>query len=403
MAEQALAGLRVIEWGNYISAPYCAKLLADLGAEVIKIEEPGWGDIARRHGPFPGDVPHPEKSGLFLYLNTNKLGITLNLRTFTGQKILKELLKEADVFVENNPPRLMEELGLDYEHLKELYPRLIMTSITPYGQTGPYRDYRGYDINVCAAAAISFSVGERGREPLIPPLGQSEYQAAMGGAAATMVALLAREVTGRGQHVDATGLEIFATIHSGGTVTTYLYQGITGYREGHRRADLYPYAVLPCKDGYICLIAREGRQWKRFLEVMGNPAWSKDPRFWDRRAMAEQYADEVDSYILPWLKERTKEEIFALCRQNRIPFAPVRTIDEVVKEPHLEQRGFFVEIEHPQAGALKYPGVPYRFSATPCQVWRPAPLLGEHNEEIYCRRLGYTREELADLRRGGII
>ncbi|MCX5995268.1 MAG: CoA transferase, partial [Chloroflexi bacterium] len=137
MAEQALSGLKIVEYGNFVSAPYCAKLVADLGAEVIKIEEPGSGDESRRHGPFLNDEPHPEKSGLFLYLNTNKLGITLDVKTKTGQKILKQLLKDADVFVENNPPQLMADLGLDYSSLKEINPRLIVTSITPYGQTGP--------------------------------------------------------------------------------------------------------------------------------------------------------------------------------------------------------------------------------------------------------------------------
>ena len=159
MAEQLLSGLKVVECGNFISAAHCAKMMADLGAEVIKVEKPGTGDASREYGPFPDDIPHPERSGLYLYLNANKLGITLNLETATGQKILKELLKDADVFVENNPPKLMKEWELDYARLKKINPRLIMTSITPFGQTGPYKGYKVYAINCCAAGGVSQIMG----------------------------------------------------------------------------------------------------------------------------------------------------------------------------------------------------------------------------------------------------
>ncbi|MBE0481506.1 MAG: CoA transferase, partial [Dehalococcoidia bacterium] len=164
MTEQALAGLKVVEFGEFIAAPYCTKLMADLGAEVIKIERPSFGDESRKFGPFPGDDPHPERSGLFLYLNANKLGVTLDLHSATGQDILKQLLKDADILVESNFPGEMKELGLDYASLREVNPRLIVTSITPYGQTGPYRDYKGYAINTAALGGMSMRTGEANRE-----------------------------------------------------------------------------------------------------------------------------------------------------------------------------------------------------------------------------------------------
>lgn len=403
MAEQALAGLKVVECGSFISAPYCAKLMADLGAEVIKVEEPGPGDESRRYGPFPDDTPHPERSGLFLYLNSNKLGITLNVETPTGQRILKELLKGADVFVENNPPRQMADLGLDYASLRDVNPRLIVTSITPFGQTGPYRDYKAYALNTAAIGGQSMRTGELDRPPLAPALSQSHYQGGAMGAAATTGALLARQSTGRGQHVDISEAEVWATIHLGHGVHLGVFEGRKAMRSGHRTVSVYPWCILPCKDGYMCLIAIQGYQWKRFLQAMGEPEWMGDPRFRDRIAMAWQLADEVDSLVEVWLLEHTKEEIFDICRKGQITFAPVRSIAEVARDSHFGERGYFVEIDRPHTGVLKYPGAPYKLSQTPWELRFPAPQLGEHNEEVYCRRLGYSREDMVRLRKGGII
>ncbi|MEE8470466.1 MAG: CoA transferase [Dehalococcoidia bacterium] len=403
MAEQAISGLKVVEYGSFISAPYCAKLMADLGAEVIKVEAPNGGDESRNHGPFPGDVPHPERSGLFLYLNTNKLGITLNVKTPTGRKILKELLKEADVFVENNPRRDMADLELDYPALKEVNPRLIVTSITPYGQTGAYRDYKGYALNTAAIGGQSMRTGESNREPLAPVLSQSHYQSGSMAATATFGALFARRSGGLGQLVDISESDVWATIHLGHGVHLGVFEGRRAIRSGHRTISVYPWAILHCKDGYMCLIAIQGYQWKRFLEAMGTPEWMEDPRFRDRILMSWQYADEVDALVEVWLIEHTKEEIFEICRERRITFAPVRNIDEVANDPHFEARGFFVEIDRPFTGVLKYPGAPYQLSETPWQLKRPAPLFGEHNKEVYCGRLGYSEDDLVKMREGGII
>lgn len=403
MVEKALDGLKVVEYGSFISAPYCAKLMADLGAEVIKIEDPGAGDESRRYGPFPDDVPHLERSGLFLYLNSNKLGITLNLRSATGRKILKGLLSEADVFVENSAPGLMAELGLDHEALKEINPGLIVTSITPFGQTGPYAQYKGYALNTAALGGQCMRTGEPSRPPLAPALSQSHYQSGSMGAAATMGAVFSRMATGLGQHVDISEADVWATIHLGHGVHLGVFEGRKSIRSGHRTISVYPWCILPCKDGYMCLIAIQGYQWKRFLEAMGEPEWMGDERFRDRIMMAWQYADEVDSLVETWLVDHTKEEIFRMCREGQITFAPVRDIDEVMNDPHFAERGYFVEMDREYVGTLKYPGAPYQLSETAWRLAKPAPSLGEDNEEIYCKRLGYSREELVRLRRGGII
>jgi len=407
MDEKALTGVKVLEYANFIAGPYCGKLLADLGAEVIKIEKPVVGDEARQYGPFPDDLPHPERSGLFLYLNTNKLSITLNTETATGAKILKELLKESDIFIEDNPPAVMERLGLDYANLEKVNPGIIMVSITPFGQSGPYRDYKGYAINCSALGGQSVCAGEPGREPLTPPLSLGHYQSGAAGAVAALAALFARELTGKGQQADISEAQVWATLHTGNQVSAYVMHGLKRMRWGHRTPGVYPYTILPCQDGYMSMIAIQGYQWKRFLELIGDgevPDWyANDPRFKERREISLKYADEMDALLAPWLMSHTKEEIYSLCREKRIPFAPVKNIKEVVNDSHLEVREYFVEVEHPATGPLKYAGAPYKLSQTPWKVDNPAPLLGEHNEEVYCQRLGYSREELSQLRRGEII
>ncbi len=404
MSTAAFHGLKVIEYGNMVSAPYCAKLLAGLGAEVIKIEHPGIGDESRHHGPFPNNIPDLEKSGLFLSLNTNKLGITLNLNSIKGRSILKKLLKDTDVFVENNPPKIMRQLGIAYNDLAKINPKLIVVSITPFGQDGQYKNYKAYDINCNAAGGVSVGIGEPGREPLSLPLSQGSYQAGVSAAIGVMAALLARRKIGEGQFIDISEVEVLATLHMAQNILTFLYLGVTGIRRGiHGGYFLYPGSILPCKDGYISLVAPQADQWARFLNLIGNPAWAKKPRYQDRRAMHEHYPDEADALLIPWMKEYTKEEIFQLCQKNRIPLSPVYNVGELINHPNLKERNFFVEADHPLAGRLKYPAGPCKFSETNWSIKRSAPLLGQDNAEIICGRLGYSKREFNILKRTGII
>ena len=233
---------------------------------------------------------------------------------------------------------------------------------------------------------------------------QGGYQAGVSAAIGVMTALLACRKTGEGQYIDISEVEVLATLHMAQNILTFLYRGITGIRRGvHGGYFLYPCSILPCKDGYVSLIAPQKEQWERFLDLMGNPSWAEDPRYQDRRAMNEQYPDEADELIIPWLKSYTKEEIFQLAQKNRIPIAPVYDIGELVDHPNLEQRNFFTEIDHPRAGRLRYPEGPCIFSETNWNTKRYAPLLGQDNEEILCERLGYSRGELSILKSEGVI
>ncbi|MFH1382227.1 MAG: CoA transferase [Chloroflexota bacterium] len=404
MAEQALADLKVVEWGSFISAPFCTKLLADLGAEVVKIEPPHTGEEARRHGPFPGDTPDIEKSGLFLYLNINKFGVTLAPQPPAGREIFLKLLEDADIFVHNYPYPLVKELKLDFESVKEINPKLIMLSLSPFGLTGPYKDWKAYDINTCALGGISAASGYPEREPLAPPMCQAHYQAGLQGALVTMISLFNRDRTGEGSHIDLAEAQCWATFHIGHGAQAFLdEEGIrtrTGFRVIHQG---YTDAVYPCKDGYVCIDTPQNRQWQKFLGIMGNPAWADDPIFKDRIKTSDEYATQADAYLMPWLMQHTKEEIFQLCQSNGVPAAPIRTVEDVANDEHLKERGYFVEIDHPAAGKLKYPGAGYQLSKTPFLIQRAAPRLGEHNEEIYCEKLGYSKADLDALRKEGTI
>jgi crotonobetainyl-CoA:carnitine CoA-transferase CaiB-like acyl-CoA transferase len=402
VAYSLLAGLKVLELGRLISAPYCGKLLADMGAEVMKIEPPASGDPARQYGPFLHDDPHRERSGLFLYLNANKRGVTLNLATPTGRNILRELVARSDALVQNLSVQDMERLGLDYEGLSQVNPRLVMASITPFGLTGPYRHYKAYDINLAAAGGICTGLGEAGREPLTFGTPEVGYFAGMAAASSIVMALLARDNVGSGQHIDIAEVETMAGVYNGPEALMAVYQWRMTRRTGHHALDFpYPNCILRCKDGYVFVGAPEGRQWRQLLEVMGSPEWSKDPRFRNRTEMNNRYADELDGYLESWLMHYTKAELLDIALEHRIPLAPVRGYDEVRHDPSLAD--LFVDIDRSDTGPIPYPGSPYRLADAEVEPHNPAPYLGQHNEEVYCRVLGYTRQQLAKLYQTGII
>ena len=401
MPYSLLDGLKVLELGGDLSAPYCGKLLSDMGALVIKIETPGIGDSSRQYGPFLGDEPHRERSGLYLYLNSNKKGVTLNLETPTGRSILWDLVSKSDALVHNLPVGDMEQLGVQYSQLSQTNPRLIMATITPFGLDGPYRNYKAYDINLAAAGGICEGLGEAGREPLTFGTPEVGYFSGMAAASSLVLALLARESSG-GQHIDIAEVESLAGIYNGPEAMMAVYQWRVTRRTGHHALDFpYPNCVLRGKDGYVLVGAPEGRQWRQLLELMGDPEWSQDPRFGNRTEMNNLYADELDGYLEEWLGNFSKEELLAMALEHRIPLAPVRTFDEVRRDPSLA--GLFVDIEREDTGSIAYPGPPYIMPGVETSPPAPAPRLGQHNQEVLCDTLGWSREQLVKLYQTGII
>jgi crotonobetainyl-CoA:carnitine CoA-transferase CaiB-like acyl-CoA transferase len=383
MAEAALHGIRVVELGQGVSAPFCAKLLGDYGADVIKVEPPE-GDIARRWGPFPHDQPHPETGGLFLFLNTNKRGITLDVGTRDGRERLYHLLRQADVFIENNRPQHMRDWGLDYPVLAQLNPQLVVISITPFGQTGPYAEWRGYDLNAFhLSASGSRYCGRPGEPPLEHGTFSADFFAGYVAAAWGLAAVYGHAHLGGGQHLDVSCAEVLAALFVGAqNIGGYAQDGKFEKRTGVGMPLGAPATILPCKDGYVWMMALEPGQWNGLRAAMGNPEWAELEMFQDMFVRA-QNADMIYPLIEQWTMEHTKQEIMDLCQANGCPTTAVFTVAEVAEHPHLKERQFFVEIEHPILGSIRTMGAPIRLPESPGGPRRPAPLLGQHNAEVY--------------------
>jgi len=399
----ALAGFRVVEYGDMVSAPYASKLIADMGAEVIKVESPVTGDGARQRGPYPGKIPHPEKSGLFLYLNTNKRGVTLNLETPRGQAIFDQLLAQADLLIHNVHPTRMAALGLDYERLARNNKELVMTSLTPFGLTGPHKDYQAYDLNSWSAGGLTYLNGGGPGSEDLPPLKvfgqQSGFQAGIHAAVAALGALFARLRDGVGQHVDCSTQETLMAISEFASIMPAYAQQVVVRFTGNKA--IRPLDIMECKDGWIYICCVEEHQWKGFVDIMGNPEWADESLFATRLDRAQNW-DALELFMAPWVKEQTVEELYHKAQSRRIPFAPVSTMGDLFSSEHLKARGFFAEIAHPVAGTFPYPSAPYQFSATPWTLRRPAPCLGQHNGEVY-GELGMSTQEIEQLQGEGVI
>jgi len=405
MTDAALADIRVLDLTHHIAGPYCTKLLADFGADVIKIERPDGGDPARRYGPFPNDEPHPEKSALFLHLNTNKRGITLNLKISTGRDLFRALVRDVDILVENFSPRVMPSLGLAHETLEQLNPRLVMTSISNFGRTGPYRDYKAQDIVIYAMGGPMQQTGVPEREPVKMAGNLMQYQGGAMAAAATMVGLYAAQLQGIGQHIDMSLFETHAgTVDRRSTfLTAYAYAGEEGRRRDFGPQGILPRGIYPCQDGYIYIHVTD-QWWPRLVQMLACPDLLTDPRFATPAArLSTEHQPAFDAIFYPWLLERTKQEIMERAQAARVLATAVNTPQDVLQDRQFQERGFFVEITHPDAGHVTQPGPPFRMTETPWCIRRPAPRLGQHNEEIYGGMLGLSKEELLVLREQGAI
>jgi crotonobetainyl-CoA:carnitine CoA-transferase CaiB-like acyl-CoA transferase len=406
LTDASLSDLHVVDLTQGVAGPYCAKLLADCGAEVIKIEPPG-GDVSRRLGPFPADLPHPEKSGLFLHLNANKKSVTLDVSTASGVVILKKLLARADVLVESHAPGRMDEWGAGYEQLRGDFPQLVYASITSFGQTGPYRDYRANSLVAMAMSSIMYATGEPDREPLATGCEPADYFAGLQAFVGILAALAYRQRNGGGQHVDISLVESVAAADEY-NAAMYAYQGAIRRRYYSRHVFGYPMDILPSQDGYVVVIPgaqgfpvpllEQGASPMSLLledlELDQNPLFHTFQERWVRWR-------ELDELILPWLTTHPSRQIVETAQELRMPFALVPTAADLLEDEHLAERAFFVEIEHPGDVKLRHPGAPLRMSETPLRSG-PAPTLGQDNEAVL-GEVGYDREDLGILRDRGVI
>jgi crotonobetainyl-CoA:carnitine CoA-transferase CaiB-like acyl-CoA transferase len=375
-----VVGLRVLDLTTGVAGPYMTKLLADHGADVIKVEPPG-GDLARQDGPFSRDTPHPEGSGRFLYLNTNKRSIILDLFDERDRTLIRSLAGESDLVVEDQPPGRLGELGLGYADLNSLSPGVVLVSITPWGQTGPYLNYRLTDLIAQAMGGPMLWTGSAEREPLRLGGGAlALYQAGAVAALAAMVALFRRLQTGEGDHIDLSIYETQAGSRDRASpyVVSYAYNGAEPRRQ--LRGTALGSGMRPCRDGYINLNAG-GPRLPAFLRMIGRPDLAAEPGLL-QRSRTPEFFEEVEATYLSWLMQHTKAEAAAIAQSHRLLSAPVNTISDLLTDPHFRGRSVWETIDHPHTGPVEYPGRLFIMSATPRPLPRPAPLLDEHGETI---------------------
>ena len=399
MPAKALDGVKVLDLTHHIAGPWCTKLLADYGADVLKVERPE-GDPARGMPPFYHDEIDQDKSLLFLYLNTCKRGITLNLKTLQGRRMFRELLQDVDLLVEIFSPRVMASLDLDFESLLELNPSLVMVSISNFGQTGPYRDYRAADIVEYAMGGLMYIFGNYDREPLKHALHQAQFKGGTDAASAALMALYHQRLTGQGQHVDVSIQEAMA---SGlrDVVDNYTYTGAIRRRQPNHSGDLT--RLRATSDGYILpnpgIGARDN--WQATVEFLEVPELD-DERFSSPSARLAN-AEELGRILDETFQTKNKSNMFFAAHDKRFIYGIVQSPEEVLADPQFAARGYFVDIEHPATGTVKYPGPPFLMSGTPWGPAKPAPLLGQDNQEVFGERLGYTNDEMSRLRSIGVI
>ncbi|TBL76304.1 CaiB/BaiF CoA transferase family protein [Paenibacillus thalictri] len=402
MAEGPLSGVKLVEYCSSVAGSYCAKLFADLGAEVIKVEKPE-GDEARKKGPFLDDKPDPELSGLFLYHNTNKLGVTLNLNSPTGRVMFKKLVTDADILIEDRAPGEMAKLGLGYEVLKQLNPSLIMASITPFGQDGPYRDYKAYDVNVYHASGAGYVLPANSpnadREPVKGGGMVAECDAGVCASVSILGALYWRNAGGTGQYIDISKQEAEMALERMNIVRYYeLGKSPTRVKINRLRDTL-----LLCRDGgYVKVVVHPDKQWNGLVEAMGNPEWAKDEKFSNHKKREANF-EALTACLSEEAAKYDSEELFSKIQEKGTACAPICSAEQVFNSPQTKARDFYVEIDHPASGALMYPGLPFKLSKTAPRHNHGAPLLGQHNEEVYGNRLGYSKEDLAKFREAGVI
>jgi len=404
MTPKALEGIRILDLTRIYAGPYCSMLFADMGAEVIKIEPPE-GEIIRDNPPLvkqgEGGPHDRSRSGYFLTLNRNKYGITLNLKHPKARKIFNDLLKISDIVLENYAPGVMKRLGIDYPALKEVNPRIILCSISGFGQSGPDSQRMSFDIIAQAMSGMMSVTGHPDSPPTKVGTSLGDVGASLHAAFAVMTALWHREKTGEGQSIDVSMQECMVSILEGGiprwTVGKELLAPI-----GSMNPHECPMAAFRCKDGHIIIATVGDEHWERFCRAFNRPDWAADPAYrtkrqrWEKKYFLQEEIEKITTRY-------TVKEVGEMMDRERVANSPIMNIQQVVDDPHLSERGYFVEVDHPVIGKAKIPGIPFKMSETPGAVERPSPLVGEHNEFILGKYLGISKGEIDKLKEEGAV
>ena len=405
-----LEGVRVIDLTAWLAGPFLSMQLAALGAEVIKIERPKTGEPVRSGVPFVGprgvrsEGKTNEDIGLvYLKRNRGKKSITLNMKNKQGKEIFRKLVANGDVVLENFAPGTMEGFGFDYPALKEINPKIIFCSISGYGQSGPYKDRPAFDLTIQATSGIMAVTGFPDGPPLRCGPWIGDLIPALYGLSGILAALASREKTGHGERIDVSMQDCCFSMIMDESLDLLVSRKIPT-RQGNRNPRIVPWSTFPTKDGNIAICVFSNDQWKVFLEAIGREDCLKDPRFQNLGDRLKNEND-VEAVVKEWSRNLSTEEALKILRKREVPCDPILEVKEVLEDPQLKSRGMIQELRHPLSGGtgLKAAGFPIRFSELPAQYASPAPLLGQHNDEIYMGLLGFSIEEMEQLRKEGII
>ena len=401
---QPLEGILILDLTRILAGPYCTMMLGDLGADVIKVERPGRGDDSRSWGPpFVGEPygPYPGEAAYFLATNRNKRSITTNLKAPEGLEIVRRLALVSDVLVENFRGGTLEGMGLGYEDLRTLNPRLVYCSISGYGRTGPYADRPGYDFIIQAEGGMMGITGPAEGQPYRVGIPIVDITTGMFASTAVLAALRARDLTGEGQYVDMSLLDSQVAVLTN-VASNYLVGGQGPRRLGNAHPNITPYEAFRARDKWFALAAGNERQWAILCSVIERPDLKDDPRFANNSSRVANRAA-LREVLDVAFSVRDAAEWLAEFREAGLPCGPINTVPEVFQHPQAEARGLVQAAEHPTAGTVQFPGFPYKFSGTPAAIRRPPPRLGEHTEEVLRDLLDYTAEEISAFREREVV
>ena len=401
---QPLEGIRVLDLTRILAGPYCTMMLGDLGADVIKVERPIHGDDSRGWGPpFVGEPSgrHPGEAAYFLATNRNKRSITVDLKSAEGQEIVRRLACISDVVVENFRGGTLERMGLGYDDLRDLNPRLVYCSISGYGRTGPYADRPGYDFIIQAEGGMMGITGPAEGQPYRVGIPIVDITTGMFASTAVLAALRARDLTGEGQYVDMSLLDSQVAVLTN-VASNYLVGGQGPRRLGNAHPNITPYEAFRARDKWFALAAGNERQWAILCNVIERPDLKDDPRFANNSSRVANRAA-LREVLDVAFSVRDAAEWLAEFREAGLPCGPINTVPEVFQHPQAEARGLVQAAEHPTAGTVQFPGFPYKFSGTPAAIRRPPPRLGEHTEEVLRDLLDYTAEEISAFREREVV
>jgi crotonobetainyl-CoA:carnitine CoA-transferase CaiB-like acyl-CoA transferase len=403
----ALSAFRILELSENVSGEYCGKLLSDFGAAVIKLEKPGYGSPTRRLGPFAqraADDASGERSGLFAYLNTNKISVTVDVSTPAGAATLGKLLRCVDVVIDDHAPGWLKNVGIDPGKLEESFPRLVVCSITPYGQNAPEDRMHAEDLNVIHSSGWGYHTPSAPDESKPPLMGAgrflASYEAGLEAAMCIVSALYWREESRRGQFIDVSKQEVMAS-----RVDYVLGQLIAGDMDATPRRTVFdlwgPATIFPCRNGYVYLWLSDRGHWAAMRQLLGNPQWMDSfPERWMELECTPERVAQCRQEFGAFLKTRDRDEVSAQAQKLGLPLVPVHSTRDLPESPQYVHRGFFAEVDHPALGRAAYPTVPYKMSLTPARIAAPAPLLGQHTEEKLAALIDATFEsETADADR----